>query len=116
MGLAQSRPVQASNGSVQAHYALILLQKSKVAAPQIFRENKKREPITDSYTLNHVAVVAGEFDSRGPVPSRLYTNARQRPAEFLITCAKRLLQRYLPVRDITGLRRFKTSFPVQGLG
>jgi hypothetical protein len=51
----------------------IMLQKSKVAAPRIFGENKKREPITDSYTLNHVAVVAGEFDSRGPVPSRLYT-------------------------------------------
>ena len=43
----------------------ILLQKSKVAAPQIFRENKKRGTITDSYILNRVAETAGEFDARG---------------------------------------------------
>jgi hypothetical protein len=49
------------------------LQKSKVAAPRIFRENKKRGTITDSYTLNRVAEAAGEFDARGSVPSRLYT-------------------------------------------
>ena len=42
----------------------IVLQKSKVAAPRIFRESKKRETITDSYTLNRVALVAGEFDVR----------------------------------------------------
>jgi hypothetical protein len=42
----------------------IVLQKSKVAAPQIFLENKKRGAITDSYTLNRVAEAAGEFDAR----------------------------------------------------
>jgi hypothetical protein len=50
-----------------------MLQKSKVAAPRIFRENKKPETIADSYTLNRVAEVAGEIDARGSVPSRLYT-------------------------------------------
>jgi hypothetical protein len=52
---------------------VILLQKSKVAAPQIFRENKKRKTITDSYTFDRVAEAAGEFDARGSVPSRFYT-------------------------------------------
>ena len=51
----------------------ILLQKSKVAAPRIFRENKKRKMIADSYTLNRVAEIAGEFDARGHVPPHLYT-------------------------------------------
>jgi hypothetical protein len=57
------------------HFAIvpIVLQNSKVAAPRIFRENKKRETITDSYTLNRVAEVAGEFNVRGSVPSHLYT-------------------------------------------
>jgi hypothetical protein len=49
----------------------IVLQKSKVVALRIFRENKKRETITDSYTLNRVAEVAGEFNVRGSVPSHL---------------------------------------------
>jgi hypothetical protein len=51
----------------------IVLQKSKVATPRIFRENKKRKMIADSYTLNRVAEIAGEFDARGPVPPHLYT-------------------------------------------
>jgi hypothetical protein len=48
-------------------------EKSKVATPRIFRENKKRKMIADSYTLNRVAEIAGEFDARGPVPPHLYT-------------------------------------------
>jgi hypothetical protein len=51
----------------------IVLRKSKVAAPRIFRENTKRETATDSHTLNRVAEVAGEFNARGSSPSRLYT-------------------------------------------
>ena len=51
----------------------IVLQKSKVAAPRIFRENKTRKTIADSYILNRLAEVAGEFSVRGCVPSRLYT-------------------------------------------
>ena len=51
----------------------IVLQNSKVAAPRIFRENKKRETITNSYTLSRGAEIAGEFNARGSVPSRLYT-------------------------------------------
>ena len=50
-----------------------MLQKSKVAAPRIFSENKKRETIADSYILNRVAEVAGELDVRGRLPPRLYT-------------------------------------------
>jgi hypothetical protein len=42
----------------------ILLQKSKVAGPRIFRENTKREAITDSYNLNRIAEVACEFNVR----------------------------------------------------
>ena len=52
---------------------LILLQKSKVATPRIFREDKRWETIADSYTLNRVAEIAGEFDARGHVPPHLYT-------------------------------------------
>src|SRR5215510_5483540 len=51
----------------------IVLQKSKVATQQIFRENTKQKTIADSGILNRVAEVAGEFDARGCVPSRLYT-------------------------------------------
>ena len=51
----------------------IVLQNSKVAAPRIFRENKKRETITDAYILSRGAEIAGEFNARGSVPSRLYT-------------------------------------------
>ena len=40
----------------------ILLQKSKVAGPRIFRENTKRKAITDSYNLNRIAEVACEFN------------------------------------------------------
>ncbi len=52
---------------------VIVLQKSKVAAPRIFSENKKRETIANSYILNRVAEVAGELDVRGRLPPRLYT-------------------------------------------
>jgi hypothetical protein len=51
----------------------ILLQNSKVATPRIFREKKRWETIADSYTLNRVAEIAGEFDARGHVPPHLYT-------------------------------------------
>ena len=42
----------------------IVLQKSKVAGPRIFRENTKREAIADSYNLNRVTEVACEFNVR----------------------------------------------------
>ena len=42
----------------------IVLQKSKVAGPRIFRENTKREAIGDSYSLSRVTEVACEFDVR----------------------------------------------------
>ena len=45
-------------------YVPILLQKSKVAGPRIFRENTKREAIADSYNLNRVTEVACEFCAR----------------------------------------------------
>ena len=43
---------------------LIVLQKPKVAGLRIFRENKKREAIADSYNLNRVTEVAREFNVR----------------------------------------------------
>jgi hypothetical protein len=42
----------------------ILLQKSKVAGPRIFRENTKRQAITDSHDLNRIVEVACEFNVR----------------------------------------------------
>jgi hypothetical protein len=42
----------------------ILLQKLKVAGPRIFRENTKRQAITDSNDLNRVVEVACEFNVR----------------------------------------------------
>ena len=51
----------------------IVLQKSKVAALRIFRENEKRETIADSHTLNRVAEVVSGFNARGSVPPHLYT-------------------------------------------
>ncbi len=45
----------------------IVLQKSKVAVPRIFRENKKRETISDSCTLNRITEVTGKFSVRGSV-------------------------------------------------
>ena len=42
----------------------IVLQKSKVEGPQIFRENTKREAIADSYNLNRITEVACEFNVR----------------------------------------------------
>src|SRR5271167_1512879 len=72
--------IMAAPGPKRTHWSLILvfafggivLQKSKVATAGIFRENKKWETIIDSYTLNRVAEVAGEFNVRGLVPSHLY--------------------------------------------
>jgi len=69
--LAPRRHFSAAQHSVA--FGWIVLQKSNVAAPRIFRENKMRETITDSYTLNRAAEVAGEFNARGSLPSRLYT-------------------------------------------
>jgi hypothetical protein len=45
-------------------FGSIVLQKSKVAGPRFFGENTKREAITDSYNLNRIAEVAGEFNVR----------------------------------------------------
>jgi hypothetical protein len=42
----------------------VALQKSKVAAPRIFRENTKRKAIVDSYSRNRVGEVAREFNVR----------------------------------------------------
>jgi len=56
-----------------AAFGPIVLQKSKVAAPRIFSENKKRKTIADSCALNRVAELADEFNVRGAVPSHLYT-------------------------------------------
>ena len=42
----------------------IVLQKSKVAEPRIFRENTKQERVVDSCTLNRVIEVACEFNAR----------------------------------------------------
>ena len=41
----------------------IVLQKSKVAEPRIFRENTKQERVADSYTLNRLIEVACEFNA-----------------------------------------------------
>jgi putative ABC transport system substrate-binding protein len=53
----------------------ILLQKSKVAGPRIFRENVNREEIADSCRFNRVTEVACEFGARRRGPSHIYTKA-----------------------------------------
>lgn len=42
----------------------IVLQKSKVAAVQIFGENLKRKEVDDSYSLSRATEVAHEFGAR----------------------------------------------------
>src|SRR3954468_15301233 len=42
----------------------IVLQKSKIAGQRIFRENTRREAITDSYDFNGTTEVACEFNVR----------------------------------------------------
>jgi hypothetical protein len=42
----------------------IVLQKSKVAAVQIFGENLKRKEVNDSYSLSRATEVAHEFGAR----------------------------------------------------
>jgi hypothetical protein len=57
--LASTEPTSREVGNVP-----IVLQKSKVAGPQIFRENTKREAIADSHSRNRVAEAACEFNVR----------------------------------------------------
>jgi hypothetical protein len=45
-------------------HCAIVLQKSKVAGLQIFRENTNWEAIVDSYNLIRVSEVAYEFNTR----------------------------------------------------
>ena len=78
--------------------------KSKVAAPRIFRENKKRETITNSHTLNRVVVVASEFDARGSGPSRLYTKDAPTARRIFDHLCERPLQQYRPLCDMWPLR------------
>jgi hypothetical protein len=64
-GTAKSRywPIATSRGSAaNGRFWGIVLQKSKVAALQIFRANPKREKIADSYNLNRATEVAYEFN------------------------------------------------------
>ena len=61
----------------------ILLQKSKVAGLRIFRENKKREAIADSYNLNHVTAVACEFKREAMrSPTSLHESRACSPQNF----------------------------------
>ena len=62
-GRRERSPMRAE-GRTMAAYWQIVLQKSKVAGPRIFRENTKREAIADSYNLNRVTEVACEFSAR----------------------------------------------------
>ena len=48
----------------EGRFVPIVLQKSKVAEPRIFRENTKQERVADSYTLNRIIEVACEFNAR----------------------------------------------------
>jgi len=57
-------PDKQACGSSDVCFALIVLQKSKVAGLRIFRENPKREAVADSHNLNRVAEVACEFNVR----------------------------------------------------
>ena len=82
-----------------------MLQKSKVAAVQIFGENLKRKEVDDSHSLSRAAEVADEFVARRRGPSDHYTNNAPAALRNFAFPAKRLLQHYLPTTDITGLAR-----------
>jgi hypothetical protein len=67
----------------------ILLQKSKVAGPRSFRENTKREAITDSYNLNIALSKSPKSLTSGDEVPHIFTRKpRLQPAEFFITSAK----------------------------
>jgi hypothetical protein len=50
--------------SLEVRKVPILLQKSKVAAAQIFGENPKRKEVDDSHSLGRATEVAYEFGAR----------------------------------------------------
>jgi hypothetical protein len=81
-----------------------VLQKSKVATHQIFRENTKQKTIGDSRILNRVGEVAGGFDARGCVPSRVYTKAAPIARRIFDQRCKRTFATVLAL-NITSLRR-----------
>jgi len=61
----------------------IVLQKSKVAAVQIFGENLKRKEVDDSHSLSRATEVAHEFGQGDEVPQIITPITRQRPSEIL---------------------------------
>jgi hypothetical protein len=82
-----------------------VLQKSKVATPRIFRENKKRKMIADSYTLNRVAEIAGEFDAREPIPPHLYTEDAPTARRIFDHLCKTTFATVSPESDAAAARR-----------
>jgi len=89
----------AVRGCWAARNATGRLKKWRFAGRLIFRENPKREAIADSYSLTRFAEVAGEFNV---IPHVFTRGPRLRPAEFLNTSAKRLLQHNLRHPDVCG--------------
>jgi hypothetical protein len=78
----------------------IVLQKSKVAAVQIFGENLKRKEVDDSHSLSRAAEVADEFVARRRGPSDHYTNNAPAALRNFAFPAKRLLQHYRHLADM----------------
>jgi hypothetical protein len=66
----------------------IVLQKSKVAAVQIFGENLKRKEVNDSHSLGRATEVAHELAQGDEVPQIITRITRQRPAESLTHLCK----------------------------
>jgi hypothetical protein len=84
----------------------IVLQKSKVAGSLIFREKTKRiqSPIRIAAIALPKSPVSLTRDDE--VPRILAPKSRLRPAEFLITAAKRLLQHYRPIALLVAESKF----------
>jgi hypothetical protein len=59
-------PLRADSSRTSRHvgFVPIVLQKSKVAAVQIFGENLKRKEVDDSHSLSRATEVAHEFGAR----------------------------------------------------
>ena len=51
-------------GNINDRFWRIVLQKSRVAAVQIFGENLKRKEVDDSHSLSRATEVAYEFGAR----------------------------------------------------
>ena len=62
-----------SKAAGNVRYSTDCVAKLESCSAKNFSRKQEAETITDLYTLSRGAEIAGEFNARGSVPSRLYT-------------------------------------------